>query len=218
MPLQKKDFIEVEFTGRLKEGGIFDSNVKEDLKKINPNIEPKPFVFCLGEGMFLQGIDDFLIGKEVGRYEIELKPENAFGSRFSELVQTVPIKFFIEQKVNPIPGAAFTFDGKLAKILAVSGGRVIVDFNNPLAGKVLIYNINVLRKVDNQEERVKHLINFFFNQDLKFEIKENKVILEVDKKIANFVEVLREKFKDMLGLELETKISEDVKSSQNTEK
>ena len=61
MPLQKKDFIEIEFTARTKEGEIFDSNVKEDLQKLNPEAKAKPFVFCLGEGMFLKSIDDFLM-------------------------------------------------------------------------------------------------------------------------------------------------------------
>ena len=44
-------------------------------------IEAEPFIFCLGEGMFLPGIEDFLIGKEIGEYEVELPPEKAFGKR-----------------------------------------------------------------------------------------------------------------------------------------
>ena len=74
MVLQKKDFIEIEFTGREKGGDIFDSNIKEDLKKANLNTEAKPFVFCLGENMFLQALDEHLIGKDLGKYEIELEP------------------------------------------------------------------------------------------------------------------------------------------------
>ena len=66
MALQKKDFIEVEFTARLKDGEIFDSNKKEDLGKSGLKGDAKPFVFALGEGMFLNSLDDYLIGKEVG--------------------------------------------------------------------------------------------------------------------------------------------------------
>ena len=54
MKLKKKDFIELEFTGRVKDGEIFDSNIEKDLKKINPEGKAKPFIFSLGQGMFIK--------------------------------------------------------------------------------------------------------------------------------------------------------------------
>jgi FKBP-type peptidyl-prolyl cis-trans isomerase SlyD len=204
MTLKKKDFIEIEFTGKIKNGEIFDSNKKENLKKLNSKIEPKPFIFCLGEDMFLKGIDDFLIGKEIGEYTIELSPEEAFGKRDSSKIQMIPMKIFRQHQINPVAGAIFNFDNKIAKILSVSSGRVIVDFNNPLAGKEIIYEIKTLRKVDNLNEKVKSLIKFFTKKDLKFEIKDKKLILE-DKKFAQFLNLFKDKFKDILDLELEVK-------------
>src|SRR3990172_2844635 len=88
MAFKKMDFVELEFTGRLKNGEIFDSNIKEDLEKLhhghNHPIETKPFVLCLGEHMFLDSIEDFLMGKDIGEYEISLSPEKAFGVRNSK--------------------------------------------------------------------------------------------------------------------------------------
>ncbi|HUS51122.1 MAG TPA: peptidylprolyl isomerase [Candidatus Paceibacterota bacterium] len=208
MVLQKKDFIEIQFTGRIKGGEVFDSNIKKDLEKINPEINPeqiKPFSFCLGEEMFLKGIDDFLIGKEVGEYTIELMPEEAFGKRNSKLIQMMPMKIFMQQKVNPIPGAIFNFDGRIAKILTVSGGRIMVDFNNPLAGKDLIYDIKILRKITDLKEKVNVLNGFLFKKSFKFEIKEKKLIMEVEKSLVKLVEMFKDKFKDILGLDLEVK-------------
>ena len=99
--MQQKDFVEIEFTGKIKDGDIFDSNIKEDLEKANINVKAKPFIFRIGEGMFLKGVEDFLIGKELGkRYEIELTPENAFGNRNSKLIQIMPIKIFMQQKIR----------------------------------------------------------------------------------------------------------------------
>ncbi len=205
MTLQKKDFIEIEFTAKIKNGEIFDSNIKKVLEKLNPNAKPKPFIFCLGEGMFLKGVDDFLINKKIGKYKIELSPEKAFGNRNSKLVQMIPMKIFKQHKINPLPGAVFNFDGKIAKILTVSGGRVMVDFNNPLAGKDVVYDIKVLRKVEDINEKTKALIEFFTKkQDLKFEIKGNKLIIK-DKKFAQFMNLFKDKFKDILGLNLEVK-------------
>tara|TARA_Y100000310_G_scaffold77666_1_gene74274 strand:- start:3224 stop:3940 length:717 start_codon:yes stop_codon:yes gene_type:complete len=203
MTLKKKDFIEIEFTGKVKDGEIFDSNIKKDLENANLDFEPKPFIFCLGEGMFLKGVEDFLIGKEIGEHNIELSPEKAFGNREPKLIQVISMKVFREQKMNPIQGAMFNFDGRLAKILSVSGGRVIADFNNPIAGKIVNYKIKVLRKVDDINEKTKALIQFLFKKDFDFEIKEKKLIIKVEKEIVKFVEFFKDKFKDILGLDLE---------------
>ena len=209
MDFKKKDFIEIEFTGRVKNGDVFDSNIKKDLEKLDSNIEAKPFVLCLGEGMFLKEIEDFLINKKIGKYEIELTPEKAFGKRNSNLIQLIPIKVFMEQRVNPVPGAMFNFDGRPAKILTVSGGRVIADFNNPLAGKIVVYKINVKRKVDDLNEKIKSLIDFFFKKELKFQVKDKKIILQIEKSLVGPATLFKDKFKDMLGFELE--IQEEAK-------
>jgi len=205
MTLKQKDFIEIEFTGKVKDGEVFDSNIKEDLKKAKLNIPAKPFVFALGQGMFLKSVDDFLIGKDIGEYEIELEPENAFGKRESKLVQLIPMKVFLGQKVNPVPGAVFNFDGRVAKILSVSGGRVIVDFNNPLSGKKVVYKIKVLRKVEDTNEKIKAFNEFLFKKDLKFDVKEKKLILEVEEDLFEFVKMFNDKFKELFGLDLEVK-------------
>jgi|TARA_Y100000310_G_scaffold125312_1_gene124069 FKBP-type peptidyl-prolyl cis-trans isomerase 2 len=205
MTFKQKDFIEVEFTGKVKDGEIFDSNIKKDLEDANLDFKPKPFIFCLGEGMFLKGVEDFLIGKEIGEYNVELSPEKAFGKREPKLIQVMPMKIFREQKLNPIQGTMFNFDGRLAKILSVSGGRVIADFNNPIAGKDVVYKIKILRKVEDIKEKTKALIEFLFKRDLDFEVKEKKIIIKVEKELVKFVELFKDKFKDILGLDLEVK-------------
>jgi FKBP-type peptidyl-prolyl cis-trans isomerase 2 len=210
MALQKRDFIEIEFTGRIKDGELFDSNVKENLKKLNPDANPKPLVFCLGEGMFLKGIDDFLIDKEIGKYKIELPPERAFGARLSQLVQMIPMKIFKSQGLNPFPGAVFNFDGRMAKVLAVSGGRIMVDFNHPLAGKNVVYEINVIKKIEDLNEKLKSFINFIFRRELNFSVENSKVIIEIEKNLSSFAELFKEKFKDIFNLELETKEIEKI--------
>ena len=205
MVFKKKDFIEIEFTASVNNGNIFYSNIKQDLKNADLDIEPKPFIFSLGEGMFLKGIEDFLTGKDVGKYEIELSPEKAFGVRDGKLIKIVPSNVFKQRKLNPIPGMMFNFDGRMAKVLSVSGGRITVDFNNPVAGKIVIYNINVLRKVNDINEKTKAFIDFLFRKDFKFKIDNKKLILEAEKNLANIIEAFKGKFKEILDLELTVK-------------
>jgi len=208
MVLEKKDFIEIEFTGKIKDGEIFDSNIKENLEKLhsghNHPTKAKPFIFALGQGMFLKGIDDFLIGKPSAKntYKIPLSPENAFGNRDPRFIQKIPIRVFKEQKMNPFPGAVFNFDGHIGKVLAVSGGRILTDFNNPLAGKEVVYEIKVLRKIDNINEKIKAFNEFLFKRDLEFEIQDKKLILKIEKSLINFAEMFKEKYKELLGLDL----------------
>jgi len=222
MPLQKKDFIEIEFTGRVKNGEVFDSNIKEDLEKFheghNHEIKTESFALCLGEGMFLKGVEDFLIGKPEtpAAYDIELSPENAFGKRNPQMIQKMPSKIFREQRLNPIPGFAFNFDGRIGRVLAASGGRVIVDFNNPVAGKDVVYKVKVLKKIEDLKEKAKALIKFLFREDLKFEIKDKKIILEVEKQMTEFVRLFKEKFKEMLDLDME--VIEAAKEDKKAEK
>jgi len=205
MALNKKDFIEIEFTGKVKDGEIFDSNIKADLEKVQSKLEAKPFIFSLGQDMFLKGVDEFLVGKDIGEYKIELSAEKAFGKRNPKLIQLMPLRVFREHNTNPTPGVMFNFDGRIGKILSVSGGRIRVDFNNPIAGKDVEYQIKILRKVEDKNEKAKALIDFLFRKDFKFEIKGEKLSLEVDKGFKQFVEMFADKFKDVLDLELEVK-------------
>lgn len=208
--LNKKDFIEIEFTGKLKSGEVFDSNIKADIEKAGLKTPAKPFIFCLGQGMFLAGIDDFLIGKEIGKeYKIELQAENAFGKRENNLIKLIPLDIFRQHKLNPVPGVMFNFDGRLAKILSVNGGRVRVDFNNPLAGKDVEYKIKVLRKLDSAEEQISAFSEFLFRKKFHFSIKDKKLLMKVDKPLVKFVELFKEKFQELFGLELEVQELEE---------
>jgi FKBP-type peptidyl-prolyl cis-trans isomerase 2 len=217
MTLQKKDFIEIEFTGKVKDGDVFDSNIKKDLEKLNPEAVAKSIVISLGEGMFMKAIDDFLIGKELGNYEIELTPEKAFGVRSPQLVQKIPMKIFQSNKLNPYPGAVFNFDGRMGKVLSVSSGRVMVDFNHPLSGKNVSYEIHVLKKIEDLNEKIKSFILFLFRRELKFSIQENsKIVIEAEKNLAQFAGIFKEKFKDIFGMDLEVKEIEE--SSKETPK
>ena len=209
MKLKNKDFIEIEFTARVKDGEVFDSNRKEELKKLDSKTDAKPFVFSIGQGMFLKGIEEVLIGKEIGKHKIELAAKDAFGLRNSKLIQRMSSKLFKEHNLNPVQGISFNFDGRVGKVLASSGGRVIVDFNNPVAGKDVIYDLDILRKIDNQNEQIKAFIEFLFKRELKFEVKDKNVIIFVEKEAVKFVELFKEKFKEIFDLELVVKELEE---------
>src|SRR3989344_2118969 len=158
---KKNDFIELKYTGYAN-NEIFDSNIEEDLKKINPKAKVEKLIVAVGQEMVVKGFDKELENKEIDKdYEINIKSADAFGPRNRDLIRTLPLKGFTQQNMNPRPGMILALDNNIVKIIAVSGARVIVDFNNPLAGKDLKYNFKIIRKIDDEKEKIKSMLKFY---------------------------------------------------------
>ena len=180
MALKKGDFIELEYTGRIKDGEVFDTTDEKIAKEAGiykKEFSYGPVIICLGEGHILKGIDQALIGKEIGEYKIELPPEKAFGKRDAKLLKLVPLSAFKEHKIEPVPGMQVIVDGVLATIKTVSGGRCLVDFNHPLAGRFVEYDVKILRKIEDTKEKIEALLKLYkidaevHKKDEKYEIK-----------------------------------------------
>jgi FKBP-type peptidyl-prolyl cis-trans isomerase 2 len=203
MKINKGDFVEIEFIGKVLEGEVFDTNIEEELKKLERTKQDKKTVICIGEGMILKAIDEFLIGKDLGKYTLSLTPEESFGTRKRELIKTMLISVFNSSQHKPQIGMLFTFDNMIGKINAVSGGRVVVDFNNPLSGKNVVYELDVKSRIDDENEKIKSLMNYFFKKEFEFEVKDKKLIIKAEENYANFVSLFKEPFKKILNLDIE---------------
>jgi len=202
--IQKNDFIEIEFTGK-SNNEIFDTTNPEEAKSIGLDVDVKPVIASVGNEMLLKGLDEALEGKETGKkYSVHITPDKAFGSRNASLIKTIPIKIFREKNMNPAPGMVFQLDQHLVRILSVSGGRVIADFNNPLAGKEIEYDFKILRKVNDDKDKINAIQDFFFRQRFEFNIDEkNKKVIFKDFKIKPIIDVFKDKFKTLSGFDIE---------------
>jgi len=204
---KKKDFVAIEFIGRnLTNNEVFDSNVLEEAKKINPDVNGvRPLIACIGSEMVVKGFDEALEGKEVGKkYNLKLTFDKAFGKRFPNLVKLIPMKIFLAQKIMPQPGMTLALDNNLVRVMSVSGGRVMVDFNNPLAGKDIEYEFTIQKILSDTREKTSALQKYLFNQEFEFDVDEkNKKIIFKEVKLAQLLDVFRDKFKDMLGFDVE---------------
>jgi len=168
--MQTNDFIKINFIGKVKETGMeFDKG------------ENVPIV--VGVNYTLKGIDNVLVEMNVGDKKIvELSPENAFGNREARLVKLVPLSEFKKHNTNPYPGMILEADNMRGRVLSVSGGRVSVDFNHPLAGKVLVYDLEVKEKIESLEDKVKALVEIYTRMDgskVKILAKEKEIEIEV---------------------------------------
>jgi peptidylprolyl isomerase len=164
MALQKGDFILISYTAKVKETNeVFDTTneetaKKEHLQKEGEIFEPKLVV--IGENWVLKPLDESLVTMELGKEtQVEISPENAFGPRDAEKVKLVHLKQLFAKGINPVVGQRIEFGGKNATIRSIGSGRVLLDYNPPLAGRTLIYDVTVTKKMDTSEEKVAALIH-----------------------------------------------------------
>ncbi len=188
MSLQKGDFILINYTAKVKETNeVFDTTFeeiakKEHLYKEGEIYEPKLVV--IGEGWVLKAVDESLAGMKLKKAKlVEIPPDKAFGPREPEKVKRVSLKQLLAKDVrNPAIGMRIDYNGKMATIRSIGAGRVLLDFNPPLAGKTLIYDVKIDKKLGANEEKVAALIHRRISiVDIeKFKFTIQKRILSID--------------------------------------
>ena len=195
--MEKGDFVRIEFTGKVADTGeIFDLTSEEEAKKAgiyNEKQKYGPQLIIIGAGMAIPGVEDQLLKMKQGEErEFDVEPSRAFGPRNPKLLKILSTGKFLEKKINPVPGLFVDIDGMQARIKSVSGGRVMVDFNHPLAGKRLHYRVKVSGKVTDTLEKVKSMLDYY---GLKAEpsLKEEILTLKAEKELPKPVQELLER-------------------------
>lgn len=200
MKIKKNDFIEIEYTGKIKDSDkIFDltsEKIAKEKNLFNPNIEYGPKIICVGEKFIVPGLDKRIIGKEIKKYTIEIPKEEAFGKKDPKLIKLVSTSIFKKQKIRPFPGLQINIDGFIGTIRTVSGGRTTVDFNHPLAGRDLIYEIKINKIIKDTKTQLNSIVKIFFKKE-KTELKENTATIKADIP-EKLQKIIQEKIKKLI--------------------
>jgi FKBP-type peptidyl-prolyl cis-trans isomerase SlyD len=180
------EFVYIDYIGRVKDSGeIFDitneqSARKEEVWRECFKYGPVPIV--VGADFVLSGLNDVLKEMKIGENKkVEIKPDRAFGERNQEYVKLIPEARFKEQDVDVEVGQVVTINRLRGKVLSMDGGRVRIDFNHPLAGKTLVYDLTVVSKIEDTAEKVRALIYYFVGIDKEgcnAAIKEKEIEVE----------------------------------------
>ena len=202
------DFIEIDYTGKLADGKVFDTTSEKVAKEHHlhsPNQKYKLAVVCVGERQILPGLDVQLVDKELGKdYTITLPPEKAFGKRDIKQIKIIPMNLFKQHNVQPQPGLQVDIDGEMGIITRISGGRVMVNFNHPLAGKEVMYTYKVLRKVTDQKEKVTAFLSAILRlpaEAMKIEVKGDAAEVTIPGELpAQISTILAQKLVQLTGL------------------
>jgi peptidylprolyl isomerase len=164
LSVEKGDFIFIDYVTTIKETGeVFDTTSEDKAKEsgiLKENTVYEPMLVVVGEGWVLKELDDSLLELELNTPTvIEIPPEKGFGPRDPSKIRRVPVRRFRGQDVSLFPGAQIEVDGSIAVVRSVGSGRVQLDFNPPLAGKTLVYDLTILSRIEDTEEKIKALIH-----------------------------------------------------------
>lgn len=185
------DFIYIDFVGRVKDTGEIFDLTREDVARQEKIYDPKfkyhPVAVIVGAGFVLKGLDDALKEMKVGeKRTIEIPPEKAFGERRVDFIKLIPLHVFKEQDVNPVVGDYLSVNGIRGKVISINGGRVRVDFNHPLAGKKLEYEVEIKKEITNLIEKVKAIVNYYTGLDfeeIEVEQKDGGIEIKIRKRM-----------------------------------
>jgi FKBP-type peptidyl-prolyl cis-trans isomerase 2 len=132
------DRVKVHYHGRLTDGTTFDSSGGRE-----------PLEFEVGSGMVIKGFDEGLLGMTVGQKKtIEIPVEDAYGPSDPEALMEFPIDRF-PPDLKPEPGMQLAMrdsNGRQQMVVVadVQPQFVILDANHPLAGKDLIFDLELV--------------------------------------------------------------------------
>lgn len=183
--MKEGTFVRIDYVGRVIESGnIFDLTREDVAKKegiFNPSFGYGPVPIIVGANFVVRGLEKALKQMKIGdKKKVKVEPNNAFGERNSKLIKLIPLSQFKKQSMAPFPGMPITLNNLNGRVLSVSGGRVKVDFNHPLAGKTLEYEIEIKEKITKSTDKIKAIVEFFLkNKNVEVSIDKDTVEIKI---------------------------------------
>ncbi len=136
--VKKGDTIQVHYTGKFEDGKEFDSSLNR-----------QPLQFEVGAGRVIKGFEDAVIGLQAGEKKtVTVSAEDAYGSFDENLLIEIPKKN-VPEGVTPEVGMRLQLvnqQGQAAHVVVteILDKTVRLDANHPLAGKTLVFDLEVL--------------------------------------------------------------------------
>lgn len=179
MTLEKGSLILIDYTAKVKDTNLtFETTREEEAKKselYDAARRYEPRLISVGEGWVLKGLDEALINANTGdKLNIEITPDKGFGERDPNKVRMIPLRKLGEKADEVRVGDTIELGERIGIVKFMGSGRVQVDFNHRLAGRTLIYDVEVTKKLKDDSEKVLSLIKRRLpidDQKIKFSIE-----------------------------------------------
>ncbi len=187
MALEKGSLVLVNYTAKVKDTDeVIETTLEDDAKKFNlydPTRTYEPRLISVGDGWVLKGLDEALANANVGEsLNIDVSPEKGFGERDPNKVRMIPLRKLGDKADEAKVGDAIEIDDKVGIVRFIGSGRVQVDYNHRLAGKTITYALQVLKRLEQDNEKITALIKRRIPVDeskLKIALNEGNLDIEL---------------------------------------
>ena len=157
--VENGDLVKVHYTGKIQDGEVFDSSLERD-----------PFEFVVGQGQVIPGFENAVLEMNLGdSVSVNITPEEGYGEHVEQMVQSVLTSNLPEgvQAGMQIQGTAPTGQPIIATVVEINESTNFVDtagtthedvsvakvdFNHPLAGKTLEFEIQLIEHIKSSSE------------------------------------------------------------------
>ncbi len=221
---EEGDFILVKITAKTHKGKIFQVSSVEDAKKAGIYDEKREhlytpeFVIVGKPGFLNEGLTETIT--QMNYFEkksVRIPPTKAFGKRDPKRIERIGITKFkkLNEGKNPEIGQDFTKkDGQKGTVIRVSQGKVIIDYNHPLAGQSVDYNLEIIDKIEDFGDKIEY---FMINKGIpKEHVKEFKINYNIEHKSIEFTIPKTFLFQNLtyvkfaLAMDLQTHMSDEI--------
>ncbi|MGC8600846.1 MAG: FKBP-type peptidyl-prolyl cis-trans isomerase [Thermoprotei archaeon] len=163
MPFEDGSFIYVDYTTKNKDDGkVFETTLEDVAKSAGIYREGDIYgsrLIILGQGWTTKGFEEALKNAELGKeMRVEVPYDKAYGPRDPRKERHYSLRAFEKGEI-PKVGSLVEVKGEVGTVLSVGGGRVLIDFNDPRAGKTLVYEFIVREKLEKDEDKIKALVH-----------------------------------------------------------
>ncbi|MFW9789063.1 MAG: FKBP-type peptidyl-prolyl cis-trans isomerase [Candidatus Thorarchaeota archaeon] len=188
--VSEKSLVYIDYSATTKDdGAVFDTTMKEvaeDSGIYRENDRYEPMLVAIGWNWLLAALEEELIGMTVGESKtVEVPPEKGAGPRDPRKVKMIAKTKLAKHKTRPVKGEQITFGNERGVITAVFGRQVRVDFNSPLAGRTLEFDVTLRSIVSEPEDKLRAVVKRRMpgipDEDFKFSMAKKIVTVEMPK-------------------------------------
>lgn len=136
--VKQGDSVKINYTGKFEDGTVFDSSDGRE-----------PLAFTIGGGQVILGFEEAVLGMSPGDSKnVTIPVDKAYGQRNDDLVMPVP-KSQVPPDLNPEVGQMLEMgapNGELlmVRVTEITDEQIVLDANPPLAGKNLVFDIELV--------------------------------------------------------------------------
>ncbi len=206
MEVKSNDFVEIEYD-MYANGKLVQTTDKKKAESAGMKVDEvlSSQILIIGRSVILKALDDDIIEKQSLKEEhLELEPEKAYGIRKKDMLKVLPKSAFEEHKTRPLVGVVYDFNGMYGTVKSVIGGRILVDFNSPLAGKKISIDYKVLSKVDNIAKKIEVVNTIFLTlptDSFNVKIDENndkQIILSIPEQLVQMKDLFMKSYEEII--------------------